>query len=173
MIMRYYAVPNASVDDNYQCGLANFLTGGENCEAPTKMSAFNAALDIVDGFQPYAFAFFDEPPRQMRWQKGGVISPADLIHEIELERPVVAAISPPKMSETDTDKQQVALIIGYRGDATSLQLVVNDPRTYEFGADPYIDVGAQSLEPWQYLISYDSFVRDLRWSATIHHIKPE
>ena len=173
MIMRYYSVPNANVNDDDQCGLADFLTGRQDCSAPGQMSQFNATLEIVDGFQPYAFAFFDEPPREMRWQQGGVMSQADLIHEIELERPVVVGISPPKMSEGDTASQQVALIVGYQGDAGSLQLVVNDPRVYELGADPYIDVGAQSVEPAQYLISYDSLVRDLRWTATIHHIKPQ
>lgn len=173
MVMRYYAVPNASVEDDYQCGIANFLTGKQDCSEPGKMGAFNATLEVIDGFQPYAFAFFDEAPRQMRWQRGGVLPQAELIHEIELERPVVAAIAPPKMSESDKDKQQVALIVGYEGDASSLQIVVNDPRAYEFGADPYIDIGAQMLETGQYLISYDSFVRDMRWTETIHHIKPQ
>jgi hypothetical protein len=172
MVMRYYSVPNASVDDDYQCGIANFLTGKQDCSAPEKMSAYNAALEVIDGYQPYAFAFFDEPPRQMRWQQGAVMTPADLIHEIKLERPVVAAISPPKMSENDIDKQQVALIVGYEGDASQLQLIVNDPRTYAFGSDPYIDVGGQMLEPGQYLIGYQSFINDMRWSKTIHHIKP-
>ncbi len=173
MIMRYYSVPNTGPDDDYQCGLANFLSGGEGCGAPGKLSAFNAALEVIDGYQPYAFAHFDEPPRQMRWQQGGVMAPADLIHEIELERPLAAAITPPQMSAVDVDAEQVALIVGYQGGAGSLLLLVNDPRTYAFGADPFVDVGAQLLEPGQYLIPYESFVRDLRWKATIHHIKPE
>lgn len=167
MIMSYYEVPNTG-PDTYQCSVANFLTGAQSCSAPN-MDAYKATLRIVESYQPYAFGFFGETTREMRWQTGKVLPQAELIHEIEFERPVVAAIQPPGADANG----QVALIVGYQGTPEALQLVVNDPKPYEFGSDPYVDVGAQPLQMGQYLISYESFVRDMRWTQTIHHIKPD
>ncbi|MET1027062.1 MAG: hypothetical protein ABWY00_07835 [Dongiaceae bacterium] len=176
MIMRYYAVPNTGPNDDYQCGLANFLAGKDNavdCAAPAKLSAYQAALKVVGGYSPYAYQFFKEDPIVMRSEQGKVLPPDELIHEIEFERPVVAAIEPPKVSAADKNTKEVALIIGYKGSADNLQLIINEPKVYEVGADPYIDAGATALDTGQYLMNYRDFIREMRWTASIYRIKPQ
>ncbi len=175
MVMRYYSVPNTGPNDDYQCGLANFLTGqrlSEECAAPAKIAAWQAAQKIVAEYTPYAYKFFDENPHQMRFQQGKVLPPDELIHELEFERPVLIAIEPPKMADGDKDTKEVALIVGYQGTADDLQIIVNDPRSYSVGTDPYVDAGGKVLDTGQYLIKYNDFVKEMRWTASLYRIKP-
>jgi len=176
MIMRYYAVPNTGPNDDYQCGLANFLTGKDNsteCVAPAKLGAYQAALKVIGGYSPYAYQFFKEDPIVMRSEQGKVLPPDELIHEIEFERPVVAAIEPPKVSAADKNTNEVALIIGYKGSADNLQIIINEPKVYEVGSDPYVDAGATALDTGQYLMNYRDFIKEMRWTASIYRIKPQ
>jgi hypothetical protein len=174
MVMRYYSVPNTGPNDDYQCGLANFLTGqrlSEDCAAP-KSSALQAAQKIISDYTPYAYKFFDENPHDMRFQQGKVLPPDELIHELEFERPILVAIEPPKMADGDKDTKEVALIVGYQGTADNLQLIVNDPRAYSVGSDPYVDAGGKVLDTGQYLINYSDFVKEMRWTVSLYRIKP-
>jgi hypothetical protein len=175
MVMRYYSVPNTGPNDDYQCGLANFLTGqrlSEDCAAPAKIAAWQAAQKIVAEYTPYAYKFFDENPHEMRFQQGKVLPPDELIHELEFERPVLISIEPPKMADGDKDTKEVALIVGYQGTADNLQVIVNDPRAYSVGADPYVDAGGKVLDTGQYLIQYSDFVKEMRWTTSLYRIKP-
>lgn len=174
MVMRYYSVPNTGPNDDYQCGLANFLTGqrlSEDCAAP-KSSALQAAQKIISDYTPYAYKFFDENPHDMRFQQGKVLPPDELIHELEFERPILVAIEPPKMADGDKDTKEVALIVGYQGTADDLQIIVNDPRSYSVGADPYVDAGGKVIDVGQYQINYKDFVKEMRWTVSIYRIKP-
>lgn len=176
MVMRYYSVPDTGPNDDYQCGLANFLTGqrmSEDCAAPAKLSAFQAAQKIISDYQPYAYKFFDESPRDMRFQQGKVLPPDELIHELEFERPIMVAVEPPKMNDTDKDTKEVALIVGYQGTADDLQIIVNDPRPYDVGANPYIDAGGKQLDTGQFQIGYKDFLKEMRWTISLYRIKPE
>lgn len=175
MVMRYYSVPNTGPNDDYQCGLANFLTGqrmSEACAAPSKLSAFQAAQKIIAEYEPYAYKFFDENPREMRFQQGKVLPPDELIHELEFERPILVSIEPPKMSDADKDTKEVALIVGYQGTASNLQIIVNDPRAYDVGANPYIDAGGKQLDAGQYQLNYTDFLKEMRWTNSLYRIKP-
>ena len=175
MIMRYYSVPNTGPNDDYQCGLANFLTGqrmSEDCAAPAKVVALQAAQKIVAEYTPYAYKFFDETPHDMRFQQGKVLPPDELMHELEFERPIMVAIEPPKMSDADKDPKEVALIVGYQGSADDLQIIVNDPRAYDVGANPYIDAGGKQLDTGQYQIAYKDFLKEMRWTVSLYRIKP-
>jgi hypothetical protein len=176
MVMRYYSVPDTGPNDDYQCGLANFLTGqrmSEDCTAPAKLSAFQAAQKIIADYQPYAYKFFDESPRDMRFQQGKVLPPDELIHELEFERPIMVAIEPPKMNDGEKDTKEVALIVGYQGTADDLQIIVNDPRSYDVGSNPYIDAGGKQLDTGQYQMAYKDFLKELRWTVSLYRIKPE
>jgi hypothetical protein len=131
-----------------------------------------AAQKIISDYTPYAYKFFDENPHDMRFQQGKVLPPDELIHELEFERPILVAIEPPKMADGDKDTKEVALIVGYQGTADNLQLIVNDPRAYSVGSDPYVDAGGKVLDTGQYLINYSDFVKEMRWTVSLYRIKP-
>lgn len=173
MIMDFYNVPPLYGADNWQCSLADFLTGVQACEAP-KLSAEEATLKLVQGYSPFAYKFFGEDPVVMRYQQHKVLSPIDAIHEIRFERPFVAIVQPPKTGADDKGGKDVVLVIGYEGTPTDLRLIVNDPRPYQVGSNPYTDVGAQQLDVnGEYSIGYNDFVQQMKWTGTIDWIKPQ
>jgi hypothetical protein len=173
MIMDFYNVPPLYGADNWQCSMADFLTGVQACEAP-KMSAEEATLKLIQGYSPFAYKFFGEDPVVMRYQQHKVLSPIDAIHEIRFERPFVAVVQPPKVGADDTGGKDVVLVVGYEGSPSNLRLIVNDPRPYQVGANPYTDVGAQQLDVnGQYSVGYNDFVQQMKWTGTISWIKPQ
>lgn len=180
MIMDYYDVADPEDSGTSQCAIASYLSGhldltGQNdCVAPAGLTAYKATLKAIQGYSHAAFIVTQQGPDQMRYQEGKVLTPDELIHEMQLERPVVVAIQPPKMSDADKDTKQVALIVGYEGDAGNLRIIVNDPKLYIYGADPYIDANAQKRDVnGQYLIGYTDFIQQMKWTATIYRVKPD
>jgi hypothetical protein len=174
MIMDFYNVPPLYGADNWQCSLADYLTQLQACTAPKGMSAEQASLKLLQGYPAFAHKFFGEDPVIMRYQQHKVLSPIDAIHEIRFERPFIAVVQPPKMTDADKGGNAVVLVVGYDGSADNLKLIVNDPRTYSVGADPYVDAGAQKLdENGQYAIGYNDFVQQMKWTGTIDWIKPQ
>jgi hypothetical protein len=173
MIMYFYSVPPLYGPDNWQCSLADYLTGVQACETP-KLSADAATLKLIQGYSEFAHKFFGEDPVVMRYQQHKVLSPIEAIHEIRFERPFVAIVQPPKTGADDKGAAGVVLVIGYEGAPSDLKLIVNDPRIYQVGSDPYTDVGAQKLDVnGQYEIGYNDFVQQMKWTGTIDWIKPE
>jgi hypothetical protein len=173
MVMDFYNVPPLYGADNWQCSLADFLTGVQACEAP-KLSAEQATLKLVQGYAPFAYKFFGEDPVVMRYQQHKVLSPIDAIHEIRFERPFIAVVQPPKTGTEDKGGKDVVLVIGYEGSPTDLRLIVNDPRPYQVGSNPYTDVGAQQLDVnGEYSVGYNDFVQQMKWTGTIDWIKPQ
>ena len=74
----------------------------------------------------------------------------------------------------DKGGKDVVLVIGYDGGPDDLKLIVNDPRQYQVGADPYADAGAQKLDVnGEYEIGYKDFVQQMKWTGTINWIKPQ
>ena len=146
MVMDFYNIPPLYGADNWQCSLADYLTQLQACEAPKGMSAEQASLKLLDGYPAFAHKFFGEDPVVMRYQRHKVLSPIDAIHEIRFERPFIAVVQPPKMSDADKGGNAVVLVVGYEGSPDDLKLIVNDPRSYSVGADPYQDAGAQKLD---------------------------
>ena len=173
MIMDFYNVPPLYGSDDWQCSLADFLTGVQACEAP-KLSSEAATLKLIQGYSAFAYKFFGEDPVVMRYQQHKVLSPIDAIHEIRFERPFVAVVQPPKTGADDKGAKDVVLVIGYEGSPTDLKLIVNDPRPYPVGANPYTDVGAEQLDVnGEYAIGYNDFVQQMKWTGTIDWIKPQ
>lgn len=173
MVMDFYNVPPLYGADNWQCALADFLTGVQACEAP-KGSAEEATLKLIQGYSPFAYKFFGEDPVVMRYQQHKVLSPIDAIHEIRFERPFIAVVQPPKSAEGDKGGKDVVLVVGYEGAPSDLKLIVNDPRPYQVGSNPYTDVGAEQRDVnGQYAIGYNDFVQQMKWTGTIDWIKPQ
>ena len=173
MIMDYYDVPAIDDSGGSQCAIANFLTGHTDCASPSGLTAYKATLQAIQGYPRAVSAVTLQGPEEMRYQEGKVLSPDELIHEMLLERPVVVAIQPPKVNDADKDTKQVALIVGYEGDAGNLRIIVNDPKLYEFGYDPYTDASGRKRDVnGQYLIGYNDFIQQMKWTATIYRIKP-
>jgi len=174
MVMDFYNVPPLYGPDNWQCSLADYLTGVQACEAPKAMSAEQASLKLIQGYPAFAHKFFDEDPVVIRYQQHKALSPIDAIHEIRFERPFIAVVHPPKMNDSDKGGDAVVLVVGYDGGPDDLKLIVNDPRVYQVGADPYVDAGAQKLDVnGQYSINYKDLVQQMKWTGTIDWIKPE
>ena len=173
MIMDFYNVPPLYGAENWQCSLADFLTGVQACEAP-KLSSEAATLKLIQSYTPFAYKFFGEDPVVMRYQQHKVLSPIDAIHEIRFERPFVAVVQPPKTAAEDKGAKDVVLVVGYEGSPSDLKLIVNDPRPYQVGANPYTDVGAEQRDVnGQYAIGYNDFVQQMKWTGTIDWIKPQ
>ncbi len=64
--MDFYNVPPLYGADNWQCSMADFLTGVQACEAP-KLSPEQATLKLIQGYSPFAYKFFGEDPVVMRY----------------------------------------------------------------------------------------------------------
>jgi len=174
MVMDFYNIPPLYGAEDWQCSLADYLTQLQACEAPKGMSAEQASLKLLQGYPAFAHKFFGEDPVIMRYQQHKVLAPIDAIHEIRFERPFIAIVHPPKMSDADKGGDAVVLVVGYEGGPDDLKLIVNDPRSYAVGADPYQDAGAQKLDVnGQYSIGYKDFVQQMKWTGTIDWIKPQ
>jgi hypothetical protein len=174
MVMDFYNIPPLYGAEDWQCSLADYLTGVQACEAPKGVSAEQASLKLIQGYPAFAHKFFGEDPVVMRYQQHKVLSPIDAIHEIRFERPFIAVVQPPKMTDADKGGNAVVLVVGYDGSPDNLKLIVNDPRTYSVGADPYVDAGAQKMDVnGQYEIGYNDFVQQMKWTGTIDWIKPQ
>src|SRR5882757_11040674 len=101
MLMDFYGIPPLYGAENWQCSLADYLTGVQACEAPKGMSAEQASLKLIQGYPAFAHKFFGEDPVVMRYQQHKVLSPIDAIHEIRFERPFIAVVQPPKTGADD------------------------------------------------------------------------
>jgi len=173
MIMLYYDVPNTGPDD-LQCSIAFFLTGNENCRKPEGESEFEAVSRVVKGYSQYALETFGELPVAMRWEAAKTISPDEIVHEIRFERPILVEIQPARNEgETELTRRAV-LIVGVDGDASNLQLIINDPKIFSPTQNPYLDSGGKVRDfSGQYQIGYEDFRTFLKWSATLYKIKPD
>ncbi len=174
MIMDYYDVPAADNSGDSQCAIANFVTGRADCSAPANLGAYQATLKALQGYAHHVNSLTLQGPDKLRYQEGKVLTAAEVIHEMMLERPIVVAIQPPKVSDADKDTKQVALIVGFVGGPDDLKIIVNDPKLYDFGYDPYTDAGGAKRDVnGQYLIGYADFIQQMKWTATIYRVKPD
>lgn len=173
MIMVYYDVPNTGPAD-MQCSLAFYLTGRADCLKDPGESEFTAVARVVKGYPQYAHESFGELPVAMRWKEARTLPPGEVMHEIAFERPVLVEFEPARNEgQTKTEKRAV-LIVGTDGGADSLQLIINDPKVFGPGENPYLEFGGRVRDQsGQYQIGYDDFTAFLKWTATLYAIKPD
>jgi hypothetical protein len=94
--------------------------------------------------------------------------------EIDNNRPVVAGITAGGFPFPNFS-QHVTVIVGYETSSSGSFLFVNDPFPYNLpqfigNGNPYFRVSATEVQPGQYRISYDTFVRAMAWGNTIDRI---
>jgi hypothetical protein len=173
MIMVYYDVPNTGPAD-MQCSLAFYLTGQADCQKAAGETEFTATSRIVKGYPQYARESFGELPVAMRWKEARTLPPQEVMHEIAFERPVLVEIEPARNEGQAKIEKRVVLIVGTDGGADNLQLIINDPKAFGPGGNPYLEFGGRVRDQsGQYQIGYDDFAAFLKWTATLYAIKPD
>jgi hypothetical protein len=171
MVFRYYGVPNVNPARHYQCGVVGAFFGGacaqdcKLCIVPAGQMKNLAAM--IDLYPRIAAQSTGQPTRKLGALLGKTATTHQIITEINRGRPLVAGISPSGILYPPGLAEHVALIVGYRYRIDDLQLIVNDPYPFPPGADPYRRVGAQQLQPGQYLIPYSVLARHFGWNSTI------
>jgi hypothetical protein len=166
MVFQFYQVP--AVNPNYQCGIIGTFFGPSSecfydcsaCDVGGGDSS-NIPLMLAD-YSYYATDGEEElysqyTPSQLPFQQ--------VTGDITAGSPVMAGINP-SGTVVFGQSEHLVVIVGYEIQSGQDYLVVNDP--FPFAAagypDPYLNAGAQALQPGQYLVSYQTFVQSLLWN---------
>lgn len=177
MVFRYYGIVAINPID-YQCGIValSYPICNMNCFI-CNISAPNIGVlqNVLNNY-----------PRVAHNLNGGFganisvttnLSPltrTGVRSEIDAGRPIIAGISPSGFS-IGGQPQHATLIVGYEGDDSDLQLIVNDPFPYDLSqfsayTNPYISHGADLVSLGQYRIAYAVFRDALLWTQSIAQI---
>jgi hypothetical protein len=169
MVFQFFGIPAAN--PNYQCGIIGVFYGPTSacfyncgvCDAGAGSSA-NVTLMLED-YSYYASSgtqvlYSQFTPSQLPFQQ--------VQHDIDSSTPVLAGINPSSSAVLFGQSQHLVVIVGYEIQNGQDYLVVNDP--FPFAAagypDPYLNAGAQALQPGQYLVTYETFVQSLLWNTS-------
>lgn len=173
MLLTHYDYGSINPFGDFQCGVVAMLGGicNANCGAcRTGIGSLHNLKAVLEQYQAIA-EHMGVAGDAIRPRVRGALSTAQIIEEIDEGDPIIAGISPSGMGGyyPPSFGEHVALIVGYEENDGRLYLIVNDPFPYAYtGFDPFLMVGAEMLEPGQYLISYDSFRRRLSYKDSIY-----
>jgi hypothetical protein len=177
MVFEYYDVPNGNAFGDFQCAIASLVhpACANNCgNCIVSAPSMPYLRDVLQNYPVAAAKALQETvPRIITNAATGTLSSSRISDEIDADRPVVVGISPSGFSYRG-QPQHVALIVGYDDSDENFRVTVNDPFPYDAFPNlknPYLEVGADELEGGKYSISYDAFVKRLRWSDSIPGIR--
>lgn len=169
MLFRHYGIRNVNPAGNFQCGIVGAISDPSspcysNCGACIRPSGSNQGT--LSMLANYAGAVAG---RRFEYSEARVISPAEIVQNIDARRPIMAGISTNRRIY-DTDSEHVALIVGYEILGGTMHVIVNDPFPYAAGGNPFIRHGGTQLQPYQYRIAYDRFRNGVFWHWSIFNI---
>jgi hypothetical protein len=175
MVFEYYDIPNVNPAGDYQCGIVGLLAAGtvrndcasrcQNCTVPA-----GSASGVIHMIEEYprrvAVVTREAVPRLRADYRASALSSETIERVLDEDAPVIAGISPSGRPPAWASSQHVALIVGYRGSGSDLELLVNDP--YPFAQDnPYERAGAENNGDGSYWIGYGALRRNLNWRESI------
>ena len=169
MVFQFFQIP--AVNPNYQCGVIGVFYGPSSecfydcnvCDVGAG-SAANVTLMLED-YSYYASGGAEVLNSQFT---AAQLSFQQVMSDIDSNAPILAGINPSSPGVSFGQSQHLIVIVGYAIQGGQDYLVVNDPFPYtEAGIpDPYLSAGAQSLQPEQYSVSYQTFVQSLLWNTS-------
>ncbi len=171
MVLEHFNYGSVNPVDNFQCGVVAML--GSGCEIDCSLcntgigSLHNLTLVLLN-YQYFAYILKVDGD-QFKPQVTGRLTPDQVVSKIDEGAPIVAGISPSGMGQfyPPSFGEHVALIVGYEDGGRTL--IVNDPFPYTYvGHDPYLNLGAETLELGQYLVDYDTFRFRLGYKDSIY-----
>jgi hypothetical protein len=172
MVLTHYRFPNLNQVGNYQCGVVGAQGG---------MCAANCALCLGAGgttqriaavlvnYAQVATAMTGFQGEGFHPRTGGIMSPGQIIADIDNGAPILAGITPTGIPYPPGlgFSQHAVVIVGYEGDEENLAVIINDPYPYSPPLIPYLLAGGQMLQPGQYQLSYRTFVQVFHYGNSI------
>ncbi len=173
MVLVHYHFPNLNQVGNYQCGVVGAQGGPCVVNCGLCLGAGGTTQRIAAVIRTYAVVAaqmtgFTNP--DFNPQTAGILSPDEIIESIDDDAPILAGITPngipfpPGLGFS----QHAVVIVGYEGDASRLDVIINDPFPYQMGfPPPYLQAGGQMVRPGQYRLPYLTFVQVFRYGNSI------
>lgn len=188
MIFRYYNIPANAPD--YQCGEARFQGAFQVAPAgpmaftgPCWLNCGGCALVGAGSVQglinmtvqyPYGMSIVTGASYSLQVPKVSLtpLAPADVITEIDADRPIIAGISPGAGMLPPGLAEHAVLIVGYDNDGATL--IVNDPFPYQSAGmtPPYVQAGGSAMQAGRYAVPYQAMVGPIAWSTAVYGITP-
>lgn len=177
MIFRFYGVPS-NYQPSYQCGIllaanipcANYGSGSFNGDANGTLANMLAQYPAIMQTR------LGIPVRQLRSQiVNGPLTDTQISYAIDNAQPFIAGVSP-SMHVRMNQPQHAVVVIGYDYGTDAFgqpyeNLYVDDPFPYntapQWIPDPYLNSGAQMVQPGEYLASLAGFTRIMNWGTSI------
>jgi hypothetical protein len=163
MIMQYLGYPNLNPGGDYQCGVVGAQGGAcavdcRNCPGPGGTIQHVALILRSYATVAYQRAGYQNPAVNL--QEFGILQPAQIIDQINRDGPILAGISPNSVAYPPGSgmSQHAVAIVGYDGNASNLNVIINDPYPYPAGSNPYLATGNAQLQPGQYRVPFGTFV---------------
>jgi hypothetical protein len=170
MVFQFFQIPAVN-PLNYQCGIIGAFYGPAslcyaNCQLCDAGAGSSSNVTLMLQYYTYDATGGGEilnsrfTPSALPFQQTK--------SDIDAKTPVLAGINSSAETVLFAQSQHLVVIVGYEIQNGSDFLVVNDP--FPFAAagypDPYLNAGAQALQPGQYLVSYQTFVQGLLWNTS-------
>lgn len=180
MVFKHFDVPNVNPAGIYQCGIIGALAGPYHicwrdcaqCTVPAGNS--QNITNMLLNYPRLAEKLTGIEAGGIRSSHvGRALRSAEIISELDDDRPIIAGISPAGM--TGPFAQHVVLIVGYEGDEDDLTLIVNDPYPYQYvgnRSDPYLAAGAHGGEG-EYRIELGTLKQRLHWTETFYKLRQD
>lgn len=177
MVFRHYGLPSINPFGNYQCGIvAAYFQGAciydcTLCIAP--IATLTELQRVVDGYGLVAQQVGYASPVLTSVAAFRALTLSELAAEIDAGRPIIAGISAGGFPYPNVS-QHAIVIVGYDWTGPQPMVIVNDPFPYDAVAgaqNPYYAVGAQQIQPGQYLISYATLTGPMVWANSIYRIR--
>ncbi|HEX8392534.1 MAG TPA: C39 family peptidase [Longimicrobium sp.] len=169
MLFRHYGIRNVNPAGNFQCGIIGAISDPSspcytNCMACIRPSGSNqGTLAMIANYAGSVAG------RRLEYSEARVISPGEIVQNIDARRPIIAGISSGRRIY-EADSEHVALIVGYELRDGTLHLIVNDPFPYASGRNPFLRNGGTQPRPYQYRIAYDRFRDGVFWHWSVFNI---
>jgi len=172
MVLSHYGFPNLNPGGNFQCGVVGAQggpcamncgfclgAGGTTQRIAVVIATYARVAAAVTGFESDGF----HPKAR------GIMSPGQIIAAIDDDAPVLAGITPSGVPYPPGSgfSQHAVVIVGYEGDESALDVIINDPYPYPPSMIPYVHAGAQMLQPGQYRVPYPMFVGVFHYGNSI------
>lgn len=172
MVLKHYGYGSVNPGGNYQCGIVAMLGGDcyfdcRHCVTTIGTLHNLGAVLSAYGATTLSIDVHGEPVSYHLRQRLNV---EQIAKEINDGDPIIVGISPSGMARFYPPGfgEHLAVITGYRFVDGKFSVFVNDPYPYSaVGRDPYINAGAEMLEPGRYLIRFTTFVQILGYKDSV------
>jgi peptidase C39-like protein len=172
MVFQHFGFPNLNPAGNYQCGVVAAQGGPCIANCGFCLNAGGTTYRVAAVMQMYAvfaqqMTGFQSP--NFRPQTSGILSPHQIISQIDNGGPIIAGITPSGVPYPPGlgFSQHAVVIVGYTGNAGNFNVIINDPYPYPPMAIPYVNAGGTMISYGQYVVPYALFTSVFRYGNSI------